>query len=412
MRSLLSLLRWSGIFVLLSTAALLLFPLIPVAKDSLTAGKARHYLSENAVPLDLEREDAGLRFGRPFYEHSLFLLSEIHGYAAMQDLDLALLTHLREKTGLRIYLGEFTPAQAEAFNRLVLEGKEPAARAVFDAWAQDTRQWGNREFFAKLQKIRALNNSLPEDSRIVFIGIDGPQDPEDAAAMLRTMASNISPGFGSTSAIRAINRALMEEGFRRQMTGRRYDSILPNIDLLMGLPNAHDQQFYGLWGLGHGAEVRINGYEPLARRLNGEEGPFENAVGTILALCLSDCFAMMPARGLPSVLQGKAGEAYALLPMNLDNPYLTRIRGADEIARALGDSDGLLVELDLPDSPYREGKRLMKTDGFLALVQAVDIEGSAAEAYDAVIFLQGSPALTPWSGAAYNVSGARQAIRE
>jgi hypothetical protein len=104
----------------------------------------------------------------------LILLTEAHGSLAPQTLDLSLLKELNRQTGLRYYVAEIDPTEADAFNKFVETGDEQGMREVFDLWTPK-EQWGNRDFEAKIRAIRTYNQSLPPDRRIVFLGLDEVQ---------------------------------------------------------------------------------------------------------------------------------------------------------------------------------------------------------------------------------------------
>ena len=90
----------------------------------------------------------------------------MHGFAAPQSLDAALIEYLQSEGPARWYLAELTPREAIAVNTYISGGDDAAVRAVFDRFAQLGLQWANREFFAKLTALRALNETLPAERQI------------------------------------------------------------------------------------------------------------------------------------------------------------------------------------------------------------------------------------------------------
>ena len=397
-------LKGLGLAVLLTVLTSLVLPFLPVLKDQFGKGPYRAYLADNGVTLDLAASEGGFQFSDAFYDHQLIILAEIHGFADVQTLDLALLKHLHRINGTRVYLAEINPAQAMAFNDFVLEGDDRLAREVFDAWSVRSAQWANREFFSKLQAIARFNATMPDDEKIVFIGVDKTWNDDFLNRMIERPARALSPGFGSLEAIRAVNTWLLRQALARDEDTSRYDHILPNIEAILMLPAAKETSFYGLWGLYHGSKVAVNETRPLAMRLNEQGGVWAGEVATVASLCIVGCYNMMPAQGLPAPFQGENGEAYSVIPMTFNNPFLTRVRGIGEAVDVLGDEDALLVELSRPDTPYNRGTRLTKQSGLLASIQKFEYGGPAAEANDAVILHQGSEALTPWKGKAFDVS--------
>jgi hypothetical protein len=409
MRTALGILKWLLIAVVVILLLIAALPWIAVFQDQ--GGKDRYaaYLRENRTVLDIGEPDGKFAFDPRFYERRVILLSEMHGYRAVQALDMALLRHLNETTGLRTYLAELSPAQAIAFNIYLAGGDDSHARRVFDRWAEETAQWGNREFFAKLGAIRALNETLPVDRRIWFLGVDQIYDRAFAEEIAGLAYTEPSPGFGSIDTIQQANLQLLRAGLGRDEGASRYTHILGNIDVMLTLPGAREEQYYGLWGLFHGSKVAINGSDPLAKRLNGPDGPFAGEVGVITTVCADGCFNMMPAVAVPGPMKGPDGEPYSLIPMNYDDVYLARLRGIDALKEAAGTDRLVMFDLDAPGTPFAEGDRLVKASGYLPSAQSFDYAGPAADAFDYIILMRGSAALTPWAGAAHDVTGGNAA---
>ena len=123
---------------------------------------------------------------------------------------------------------------------------------------------------------------------------------------------------------------------------------------------------------------------------------------------------MMPRAALPA-FHGPNGEAYTLLPMPMDNPYMRRMRGAGEILKAMDDrgADTLLVPTAAEGTPYGKGPKLRATSGYIDMVMPAFVyDAPPAEFTDAIIFLRNSRALEPWAGEAYDVSGQALALSE
>lgn len=405
-------LKWLAITLVLAILAVLSLPWLPVASDSLTAGKSKRYLDEYATGFRLDDVPAGLSLPDSVYEARFVMLAEMHGFAKVQDVDLWMIQHLAARKGTRVYLAEINPAQAIAFNRMVLDGDDSAAREVFDQWAEASAQWANKNFFRKLRQITAYNAQLPDEQKIVFVGVDKLGDRRFAERM-KALASPATPGFDSLNSLRAINSALLADSLERDDDASRYSNIIPNIEALMQLPGAGFESFYALWGLFHGSKETVNGFEPLAMRLNEVEG-LKGKVATVTTVCLQDCFNMMPRQALPA-FHGPNGEAYTLLPMDMTNPYFRRMRGAGDIINAMDNrgADVLLVPTAEDRTPYAKGAKLRGTSGYLdMLMPAFAYDAPAAEFTDAMIFLRNSRALEPWAGEAYDVSGQALALSQ
>lgn len=387
--------------IVLAAAGLIAWPLIPVVQDRFGGAEHRAWLEDHRTEIDLAAAEPGFDFGPQVHESRFVMLSEIHGFRAVQALDLALVEHFAETGPARTYLAELDPGQALAFNTMISGGDEAPARAVFDAWAQSQAQWANQEFFQKLERMRELNARLPEDRRIWFVGVDAPSDREALAALV-TDVSDTEPGFDSFAAVQAANAQLGRAALERE-SDDRYAHMLANIETLASLDP--QRAFYGLWGLFHGTKTTIGGAEPLAVRLNREGGVFEGEVTTLTTVCVDGCLNMMPARAMPAFLHGDGDPDYIHLPNNFDDVMLARVRGVNQIKAATGEADIAAFRINAPGSPYASGGRLSALSGYLMAIQGWEYDGPAAQVTDYYIVMRNSAGLTPWSGEVYDVTG-------
>lgn len=401
--------RWvlriiGGVFVafLVVLVALFTLPLLPVAQDAVTAGPYRTHLQDNRVVAD---ETLQLQPGA--YQPGFVMLGELHGFAKVQEMDLLLATHLAQRANMRWYLAELDPVQADIVNHYLETGNEAPLRAVFDGWADETAQWANGEFFAKLAAVRDFNRANPETA-IYFIGLDRPQNDglfnDWRAREPMTDSAPASLDAPSYETARAINAALGARHAAQAEGAGRYGYILDAVDYLSGIDGFERQTFYGLWGIFHTLKTRTENSEPLARRLHGPEGVFAGQVTTILSVCVADCFNLMPALALPQPLRGERGEPYTILPMGQDNAYMVRARGVGEVIDAMGEENAVLFRLAGDNSPYQRGTRIIGRSGYLTAAFPFKVEGPTAQAVDYLLALRGSEALTPWRGDAYDIA--------
>ena len=393
-----------GLFALIALVigAVLALPFWPVLQDQFGAGDHRAWLEEHRTVVALEA-GAPVIADDSFRDARFVMLSELHGYRAVQALDLRLVEQLAAQGPARTYLAELGPDQAMAFNLFLHIGDDAAARGVFDAWAAADVQWANREFFAKLERLRALNAALPEDRRVWFVGVDVLGDTARFTEMTQGLTGEAEAGFSSYEAVQALNARLGAAALEREDGASRYAHILSNMQIVSEL--GPDQFFYGLWGLFHGSKTTVNGSQPLAMRLNAPGGAFEDSVVTLTAICVEACFNMMPAQAIPSFLHGDSQPDYVYLPMNLDNAMLQRMRGVGDLKAAMGEAQIAAFRISGAGSPYASGARLSAMTGYLSLMQAFDYGGPASQVTDYVIAIRGSAGLTPWNGVAFDTSG-------
>jgi len=396
---------WAVGIASLLAMGLAAYPWWPVIRDAFGADDYVSYLEANRIPLDLNLSEAGFSFPSEVYSSRFVMLGEVHGYATPQRIDLALIRHLNARAGVRWYLAEVAPAQAMAINTYLAGGDSVAAAAVFDGWADRTAQWANREFFDKLTAIRSMNTELPAERQVRFIGVDAPQG-EARPPRPPTVTGDLDV----IETADAINARLAVDAADAPAEWSRYDHILHNIESVLQTKGAEDETFYGLWGKFHTLKVPAQGAEPLALRLNAPDGLMPGGVTSIVTLCASNCFNMMPSAALPPPMQPSGREAYVWVPLGNDRTYFYRTAGVSDLLAAMGDDDEVLFPLGAEGTPYRTGVRLVGESGILAALQGLDVEGSAADAFDYVLGMRNTAPLTPWRGTAADVSGEAQAL--
>jgi len=241
------------LLILLLIAGVIALPFWPVVQDRVGGGDHRAWLDANRTGIDLTAEAPGFQFDDSIHGARFVILGEMHGFRAVQALDLALVEYFASEGPARTYLAELGPDQAMAFNLYLETGDETAARGVFDAWARIDAQWANQEFFAKLQRLRDLNAALPEARRIWFVGIDRLGDVDRLAALSAERPEGAEPGFDSYAAVQALNAQLGARALEFEPDASRYTHMVNHALTVAALdPERH---FYGLWGLGHSSKT-------------------------------------------------------------------------------------------------------------------------------------------------------------
>jgi hypothetical protein len=301
-------------------------------------------------------------FPPAFYDNRLILLGESHGFAAPQVLDLELLAHLNRRIGLTDYLAEVDPVQAETLNVYLSTGDEEILDRVFDHWDATDAQWANTAFEAKVRGIRALNNALPAERRVRFIGIDTIQDwrllrewlaandaPIDAAtwnaADTRAKATLALDALGQP-----VDRmaARVADLLHRIAVGTtREAAIFDTYAYAVRSGDLGDRPAYGLWGLYHVMQGPINDTLPFAARVTRSDLPTATAVTSIVLLAL-DSAVHVPVP-LPTGVQ-----RLRLTQFNVDGPFV-KVQGSETL-RAASDPDSIVVfNPGAADSPIQPG---------------------------------------------------------
>lgn len=388
-------------FVVLAAVSLAGLPWLTVVAERIGSEPYRDHLANNETVLDLSEPDAGFELTVDDLNARYVLLGEMHGYALPQQLDAALMTYLQTEGPLRWYLAELTPREAIAINEYLSGGSDIYARAVFDRFSEMGLQWANKEFFQKLSTLRALNETLPAERQIRFIGID--LDREGDPLELPVAGAGASANLGDLSTARGINEALLRVPVE---TGKRYAAMKARLAALAEMPGFADARFAGLWGFFHASEAPINNVEPLALWLQDADAPYAGDVVTINTLCVGECFNMMPAAALPGPMAGPDGQKYTWVPMGMENPYFQRPKGISDFMQALGEDRAALYRVGGEGSPYTESNRLAASSGYLVMMKPWDVSGTTTQMTDYVLVYRDTAPLHPWSGEAFDLSGA------
>jgi hypothetical protein len=393
------------------------------------------YLQKNASLVDLDAS-APFAIADADLDKRLIVLGEIHGMAVGQDLDFAMLRMLNAKKGIRFYVGEFDVAQAASFNAYLADGDEAALRRVFKFWIEEGAQWGNKEFFEKVRRIRALNATLPAERQIRFIGVDRVQDMPLMAARLETLLAktppNAWPGHAKLIAAlsapdaRTANRAAAPlpqaavEAARtmptdapqgadpaawpalfetvtalsdRALVKGREATIVAALERLARDPAYANEHFYGFWGQFHVLDAVVSGAKPMVRLLNEGNSPFKDNTLSVNILNVSSDM-MIPSKGLPEAMRPK--EPSVAFPYSLDSPLLLNVNGINDLVAA---SKGRLTlfKLNGDGSPYPRTSKLGEVGGLMGMIQPFTVDGSSVGPNGATqytVLAKDSPALT------------------
>lgn len=390
------------------------------------------YLEQNASPVDLAT-DAPFAIAPEDLNERLFLVGEVHGIKMGQDIDFAMFRMLNSRLGIRHYLGEFDPAQAAQFNAYLADGDEAHLRRVFSVWVAGNYQWANREFMDKLRKFKALNDTLPAERKIVFIGMDRVQDmplmAEHLGRLLAPIPENTWPGQSSLVAAlassgeltentpetplvhaavealetlplaapegsdpanwKALHEALANLADQARLKGREA-GITASFERLASDPDYADVQFYGFWGQFHVLDATIQGAEPFVRRLQAGDSAFKDNIVSFSILNLKSEM-MMPAQSFGSK------EPFVTIPYTMDSPLILFAKGINEPKQAAV-GPITLFKINAEGSPYPSTDKLGSIGGLMSSLQPFTMDAASVGPNGALQYLilaEGSQALTP-----------------
>ena len=388
----------------------------------------QHYLKRNQQLVSGGASDFTL-FDETFYQNQVFMLAEVHGFEQPQTLDLSLLKHLHQRVGVRYYLAEVDYCQAYFLNQYLQTGREALLRSVFQIWIKENAQWGNRQFYDKIKKIRVYNLTLPEKSRIRFLGVDRLQDlaltkrflelslrdsvyrsaKEPFVDSLRRVVS--APALNEQKLVdaakhflaakaegtedAALSHVLRNLVYYGQKTNR--DSVMYlNLKDLTRTLRLDQEKLYGLWGFFHTLPGTVNGgkKKPFAAYLKQADSPFRGKVVAMNIYAL-DSENMMPSKALPASIN--PGKAYVNTTWaNGDGP-LAFTFGVNDLRAVTEENTITLFKLSGEESPYWHSSQLTRTKVIIP-GQSIEADGKdprIPDAFPYVFLMRNSKALQP-----------------
>jgi hypothetical protein len=303
---------------------------------------------------------------------------------------------------------------------------------VFAFWVKENAQWANHEFMGKIRQIRALNETLPADRRVSFIGMDRVQDMPLMAShldgLLAALPENAWPGqrvlletlktdaarskneakgplplaaaeAGKTLPVqapagvdpvrwRAVRDAVANLSDRALVKGREA-GITASFERLANDPAFANEKFYGFWGQFHVLHATVQGQKPFVRRLQEGSSALKGRILSINILNLNSAM-MVPAKAFGS------SEPYLEIPYSLDSPFLLFVSGIND-AKESAVARITLFKMNSADSPYRGTNKLGAFGGLLSMMQpfAIDPESvGAGGASQYVVLAKDSAAVT------------------
>ncbi len=303
-------------------------------------------------------------FDDAFYQNQLFLLGESHGFQRVQDVDFALLKHLNQRVGVRYYVAEVDMSKAYFLNQYLQTGNDSTLMRVFRSWVQETAQWANRDFFRKIQRIRALNQTLPAGRQIRFLGLDRIQDralvadhlgellagkklPASARLLTDSLRSRLTTKtpdslradlalrlladmdenpatYQKTSGANLVTelRHLIQNVAYLKTLRSREKTIVANFQTFYKTMNLQTEKLYGLWGFFHVLQAPLpDGAKSFAAMLRESDLPVRDKIVS-LACSYVGSKMMVPTAFLPPFWQEK-GKTYSRVDkFNNDGPMM------------------------------------------------------------------------------------------
>jgi len=276
-----------------------------------------HYLNDQKITWDenLLMTDEKLPFFCPdLYESEVVLLGESHGYAEVQQLDKSLFIHLNRTKGTRFYIAEMDSTNAKMLNTYLGNNykDENLLKKIISKVKVRIPQQGGKELFEKWSDIYDYNKNLPDSAKIEVIGID--KDVDDKSRISRDSA------------------------------------MMLNFYRIKELRNFNDESFYGLFGLFHVIQGKLNSerIDPFAARLKREGCSVNSFV----------CFDVDSEVYMPKNPQYPTPENERLPWLSMDGPVVL-VKGINDLKEASTKNSITIFNLQESDSPYNNSQKLI-----------------------------------------------------
>ncbi|CCH02073.1 hypothetical protein FAES_4073 [Fibrella aestuarina BUZ 2] len=397
------------------------------------------YLSKHATAYQPGQPGSYSVFDSAFYQNDVFLLGEVHGYAAPQTIDLDLLKHLNQRVGLRYYLAEMDFAQATLVNDYLQTGDTTRLDSLFRGFRRQTiagtSQWGNQEFYAKLLAIRAYNQTRPDNLRIRFLGVDWFQPRATIArSLLKHILQTKTKSITGLPLLDSLRLVVLADSFnllkaqpftkriRADMAANKaiYQQLLGDqrlpFQFFFELLNCADdkltrdevalrmtqcmvdemglqrEKLYGLWGYTHILQAGT-GKQPTLSGLLTKSG---RRVVT-MATFFKDSDMLIHCKHLPFFLRTGKGPFCHTKSLNADGKVF-KIDKFDDVETLSAANSLTLFRLDAPDSPYRQTLRLIKVGGLTGTkIAPYELAPTVTTDYFQYVFVvRDSPPVTVW----------------
>ena len=350
----------------------------------------KKYLSDNNSIINLKNENQWDLLKSDAILNQFIILGESHGAQDPQLIDFNLLKYLNKTVGTKNYIAELDFAQTSAINAYLEKGDVTKLKNVFRHLVKIHAQWGNKDFYNKIVKIRALNLSLPKEKRIIFIGIDGVQDFKSYLTYINSIIEkNKNPIFDSLRIV--LNKKYEDSNFeevtlfaqeylneiqsnkiefQKELKNKftvfeylfqnlsysndksgvkRPEQLFRNYKQLYSILNLENQKLYGMWGYFHAHLVPVHYIgEDFASKLASSDHISSKKIISVVCLPIDSNYNVW----------NKKTETWIKKPFSYDNKSLLLVDGIEDLKELSTENSTTLFKLNAIDSPFPKTGRL------------------------------------------------------
>jgi hypothetical protein len=349
------------------------------------------YLKNNKTTLDLNSMNQWELLKTEAEQNQFIILGESHGAQDAQRIDLNLLKYLNKTVGTKNYIAELDYAQSSSINEYLRTGNETILKNVFRHWVKIHAQWGNYDFYNKIVKIRALNNTLPKAQQITFSGIDKVQDFELYFKLIDTyMGDKNNPMLDSLRHIvRAVfinsetvkissfannyvakiekNKPEFEQLFGKNLPIFEYliqnlsycstetsgvnrpEAMFRNYKQLYTILHLENEKIYGMFGFFHSHQVPVQFFgEDFASKLVSSDHPSAKKVISIVCLPIDSKYNEWDRKA----------QTWNKKSFSYDDKSLLQVDGIEDLKNLTTTHTTTLFKINGLNSPFSKTGRL------------------------------------------------------
>lgn len=370
-----------------------------------TGGKYVDYLNTHSETVAVDESFGFDLMAEDLEDHKLILVGEIHGFKVPCDFDVDFFKHLHTHFDVNHYFIEMDFVQATLLNRYMESGDENLLADVLRRWAV-VQGRNNLDYFNKYVRFHQYYQSLPDDQKFTFIGVDQLQD----VALSSAFVIKLLPEMADMAPTQALDSIMIQIDAATALYATAPDTLFMLNHIKKGVQSAldkenreevmfgnfhklykhyqlQDSKVYGFFGLLHVFQYKVNGADPLASKIRQSDLGLE---GKILSVnfFLNESNMVMPSNQLPEFMRDEG--KYTRMAIGADHMLFVYIYGVKDFKRMTPEYHKSLIKMDASDSPYEGSARLNTTIQLLPVTDLMEMNEEGKPYVQYTVFVRHS----------------------
>lgn len=366
------------------------------------------YLEKNKQEFRKDNSSGFKIFDKNFYNNSMFLIGENHGFVKSHEFELEFIKHLKAKTNFKYYLDESSYTDVIKINRYLDTGNEEILKDLINSY-KGTFAW-NKQNFEKWKYIYTLNKILVPKDQIRFLGVDIEQDPKNSLQYIRQIIKPVVKKLSKDDPLLALynfqdkyfklapivqNILTKKDSFKYKTLFKsqyfnlfyvienlnnliicdnsddwnkcRDEKIFNNFVTLYKKNNLKGKKFYGMWGKNHIYQEKSEGVDWFASRLKNSDLGFKNKIASI-GMFYIDGSLMLPIRYTSEETQKAKKDFYYIDSVINNSDEFNKILGISNLKKVTKRDSTTIFNLNNNDSPYQKQLELINNPDYKSSV--------------------------------------------